>query len=282
MPAYRDPELSSTLLELYGHADRPSDIRTRVLWQHGEESLESEVRSLPNLEIVEIPFRESKGSNWARRRLQESWDGEPFTLFLDSHHRFSRGWDTTVLGMYQSCRRKSEKPLLTGYLPSYDPVTDPRGRKNEPTKLYPYQREDGVLVRVTSYPIPFWAGTSEPVEGMFVSLHFLFGAGSLNSEIRFDPDLYYLRDEVVASVQAFTWGYDVYHPNRVFGWHCYDRGTRVPHWIDRSDWYINQDATLKKMRSHFMDQSSAPSGYYGLKRTINEFEERAMIPLVNC
>lgn len=281
MPAYRDPELSTTLRELYACADHPSEIRTRVLWQRGEESLDPDVLALANLEIVETPYVDSKGSNWARSRLQQAWDGEPYTLFLDSHHRFSRGWDTSALEMYESCRRKSEKPILTGYLPAYDPQTDPAGWKNEPTKLYPHEREDGVLVRVTSYPIPFWESEPEPVHGVFVSLHFLFAEGSLNADIQLDPDIYYLRDEVVTSVQAFTWGYDVYHPHRVIGWHCYDRRSRVPHWVERSDWYLNQDATLYKMRRHFTDQSSAPAGYYGIARTVRDFERLAMIPLVN-
>ncbi len=280
IPAYRDPELSTTLLGLYGCADHPSDIRTRVLWQRGEESLDRDVLALPNLEIIETHYLDSAGSNWARRQLQDSWDGEPFTLFLDSHHRFSRGWDTTTLDMYRSCLRKSDKPLLTGYLPSYDPVTDPGGRKNEPTKLYPYEREAGVLTRVTSYPIPFWKNAAEPIEGVFVSLHFLFAAGNLNAEIRLDPDIYYLRDEVVASVQAFTWGYDSYHPHRVFAWHCYDRRSRIPHWVGRSDWYVNQDATLRKMRMHFTDQSTAPAGHYGNARSVRDFEDLAMIRLV--
>ncbi len=106
IPAYRDSELSATLLGLYGCADHPSDIRTRVLWQRGEESLDRDVLALPNLEIIETQYLDSAGSNWARRQLQDSWDGEPFTLFLDSHHRFSRGWDTTTLDMYRSCLRK--------------------------------------------------------------------------------------------------------------------------------------------------------------------------------
>lgn len=92
IPAYRDSELGPTLRDLYRKAARPEALRVAVLWQKASnETLPPAVRRLPGLELIEIPFEESRGCNWARIQLQARWRGEPYTMFLDSHHRFASG-----------------------------------------------------------------------------------------------------------------------------------------------------------------------------------------------
>lgn len=280
VPAYRDPELGPTLLDLYASADDPGRLRTCVLWQRDDEELPDGVRRLPGLELIETSYRESRSANWARSVLQQRWDGEPFTMFIDSHHRFVPGWDALLLAMYRQCLARSPKPLLTAYLPAYTPSIDPLGRQQAPTRIYPLERESGVLARLTSYPLPFWTRLDEPVAGDFLSLHFVFAAGALNEEVRFDPGMYYLRDEVVTSTQAFTWGYDFFHPHRVVGWHCYDRGSRVPHWVDHEDWHVGHAEALDRMRGLFLGTAEPPPGYLGPVRSIAEYQARTMTPLV--
>jgi hypothetical protein len=53
------------------------------------------------------------GPNWARRKLQDRFDGEEFTRLLDSHHRFVRGWDAMALEMFAGLKKISRKPILT-------------------------------------------------------------------------------------------------------------------------------------------------------------------------
>lgn len=68
IPAYRDEELSATLLSLYRNAARPDRLRVQVLWQHGpDEQLASELATLPNLEIEAVLASASLGCNWARQ-----------------------------------------------------------------------------------------------------------------------------------------------------------------------------------------------------------------------
>src|SRR4051794_18529347 len=102
IPAYRDRELASTLLDLYRKATRPNALRVVVHWQRApDDDLPRAVRRLSDLEIIETPYSESRGCNWARSIAQARWQGEPYTLVLDSHHRFSAGWDETLLGMHR-------------------------------------------------------------------------------------------------------------------------------------------------------------------------------------
>lgn len=278
IPAYRDRELPATLIDLYSKADAPDRLRTCVLWQRAEdESLDERVEQLPNVELIKVSYQLSQSANWARRILQKHWAGEPYTLLLDSHHRFTQGWDTQLLTAYGQCRACATKPLLTAYMPAYEPSSDPFGRRQKPYKTYPYQREAGVLSKLTSYPITSWEDLAAPVEADFVCLHFVFTTGELYSQLVFDPEIYYLRDEVVMSVQAFTRGYDLFHPHRIIGWHCYERASRVAHWQDHADWHDNQAAALSKMRRLFLGELPTE---LGRERSLADFEERIMTRLV--
>jgi hypothetical protein len=280
MPAYRDSELEKTLRDLYSKADHPKRLRTAVLWQRApDESLSADVRLLPGLEILDVDFTASRGPNWARAQLQKGWREEPLTLLLDSHHRFVRGWDSAVVSMYGQLRSSGvEKPLLTAYLPSYDPAREPGARKKRPYKIYPLQREQGVLTRLTSYPIPYWTRLNEPVAADFVSLHFLFAEGCFNETVAFDPEIYFFGDEVVTGLRAYLAGYDLYHPHRIIGWHCFDRASRVGHWDDHSEWAWQHENSVLKMRRLFLDTDG--QGRANGERTVSDYEEQIMVPLV--
>jgi hypothetical protein len=283
IPAYRDAELSATIIDLYGKAHRPGRLRTAIVWQHAEdETLSRAARALPGVEIIAVPHVESRGCNWARNLLQRRWNGEPYTLLLDSHHRFVSGWDTMLVGLHRELERAGvERPLLTAYLPAYLPEDDPGTRGRRPCKIYPLSREEGILVRLTSFPIPYWRTLDHPVEADFASLHFLFGRGEINNDLRFDPDIYFFGDEVITGLRAFTHGYDMYHPHRIVGWHCYDRRSRVPHWDDHSDWHLRHARGLAKMRRLLQGQVA---GRYGLgrRRTLAQYEQRIMVPLIEA
>jgi hypothetical protein len=282
MPAYRDSELEMTLRDLYSKAEHPNRLRTAVLWQRApDESLSAEVRSLRGLEIIDVGFSESRGPNWARAQLQKGWREEPLTLLLDSHHRFARGWDSAIVSMYDRLKASGvENPILTAYLPSYDPRREPGARRKRPYRIYPLQREQGVLTRLTSYPIPYWTALDEPVPAHFVSLHFLLAEGRFNDQVAFDPEIYFFGDEILTGLRAYLAGYDLYHPHRVVGWHSYSRASRVGHWDDHTEWASQHEDSILKMRRLFLgvDGHAATNG----GRTVMGYEELIMVPLVRA
>lgn len=287
IPAYRDSELAKTLLDLYAKAADPARLRTCVVWQHAaDETLPPSVRALPGLEIVEVPAAESKGCNWARRLGQLRWAGEPFTMLLDSHHRFTRGWDDLVIAMYRQLQQQgSDNPLLTAYLPAYDPDREPGGRKKRPYKIYPLGRELGILTKLTSYPIPLWTKLTSPIPAEFLSLHFVFTAGEFNRAIPFDPDLYFFGDEVATGLRAFTAGFDLYHPHRVVAWHCYNRASRIPHWDDHPEWPQRHRQSLDRMGRLFRgdpDTATVLGTTLGTARTVADYEDHIMTRLVDA
>jgi len=280
IPAYRDPELSRTLGDLFAKARDPQRLRVAVLWQRGpDERLDRRRLRGGELEIVEVAHSQSKGCNWARSELQRLWRGEPYTLILDSHHRFARDWDRKLRDAHDALRRRGvEKPIVTAYLPPYNPLTEPRGRRRKPLKIYPFERRDGLLLRLIGRPILDAGRLRGPVPGEFVSLHCLFAAGAFNREVPFDPHCYFFGDEVSTSLRAFTHGYDIFHPHEVIGWHCYDRAYRPTHWDDHADWQALEAASLRRLRTLLTGGAIARYGR-GVARGLDAFEDRLLVKL---
>ncbi|MCA1692430.1 MAG: hypothetical protein LC733_09600 [Actinobacteria bacterium] len=281
IPTYRDAELGPTLRSLYGKATHPDRLRVRVLWQYGpDDAIPADVLGLPNLEIEAVPVAESEGCNWARLRLQAAWRDEPYTLLLDSHHRFVSGWDDLSIGLLEQLRGQGvNKPLLTAYLPSYYPGRDPAGRRRRPFRIYPYAREEGVLTRLTSLPIQGWTMLEAPIPADFLSLHFILADGRFNHDVPLDPEIYFFGDEVITSLRAFAVGYELFHPHRVIGWHAYDRSSRVPHWEDHPDWAERHRRSLDRMRRTYRSPGPIPGTPSG-SRTVADFESRVNLSLV--
>jgi hypothetical protein len=230
------------------------------MWQRAEdEVLPDDVLALPRLEVDEVPAATSEGCNWARLRLQKAWEGERYTLLLDSHHRFVDGWDDLALEMLEQSRAAGTvKPMLTGYLPAYDPSSD-LYRSIRPQRLYPYARDGGVLTRLKGGVIHDFEMLTDPVPADFASLHFLLADGCFNSEVPFDPAVYFFGDEVLTSVRAFAAGYRLFHPHRLIGWHDYKRNSRVTHWADHEGYAERHDRSLTAIRRWFAGERDISS-----------------------
>jgi hypothetical protein len=280
IPAYRDPDLGPTLEDLFAQAADPDALHVVVLWQRAsDDRLDPELLARPNLEIIDIPFAQSQGCGWARNLLQQHWRGEPYTLILDSHHRFAPDWDRKLVRFYEALRQSgAAKPILTAYMPPFQPGDDPRSRPSVPLRICPLERSHGLLIRLIGRPIPDWRTLSSPAAGDFVSLHFLFAGGAFNREIPFDPACYFLGDEVAVGLRAFTHGYDIFHPHELIGWHRYDRDYRPTHWDDHGEWQAQERLSLQTLQILFSGRYLKTYGL-GRHRKLRDYEARLGLKL---
>ena len=119
--SYRDPELNATLADLFGKAQYPGMLRVTVLLQEDEAFLErgegggawypQELLSRGGeINILPRNYKEAKGAGEARATIQKRYNNETFYMQLDSHHRFARNWDTTVISKLTMLERFSKKP----------------------------------------------------------------------------------------------------------------------------------------------------------------------------
>lgn len=228
--SYRDSELVPTVLDALAKAHRPERLRFGICWQHGADEDITPLRNHPQIQIMDVGWREARGACWARAECMKMYDGEDHFLQLDSHHRFVDRWDEKVL--HQLRLAPSDKPIISAYLPVYelDIAPDPHA---PPLMFVPYEfGADDHIPRVCPLPIEDWRDRDLPVRARFVSGHFLLAAGRFVEEVPYDPEMYFHGEEITLSVRAYTWGWDLFHPIRTFLYHNYGGFYRRKHWDD--------------------------------------------------
>lgn len=319
--AYRDDQLVPTLVDLIDQAASPRRLRVAVCWQHGvEQSLDEFVeqgfrhvstRQAPayigdffihglerkgcRLQLIDVHYIRTHGACWARNRLQQLYAGERYTLQLDSHHRFVPRYDEQLIEMLEGLRRQSPRPMLTAYLPSFDPDNDPAARVQVPWLMdFDHFTPEGVALFIPS-DIPDWqARHGKPLRARFYSGHFTFTDGAFARDVRHDPEFFFHGEEISLAVRAYTHGYDPYHPTVPLAWHEYTRRNRVKVWDDHSDdtkksghietaWWERDLRSKARNRAllgmSLPDDPVVDPGAYGLGtvRTLRDYERYAGI-----
>ena len=295
--SYRDPELLKTLDDCIKNAKNPTRLRFSICRQYSPDDNgmdePEKYRDDDRFKIQDVLYTESKGVCWARNQVQQQYEGEDYTLQLDSHHRFAPNWDETLINMVLQLQKKGhKKPLLTSYVPSYDPEDDPKSRVPDPWKM-DFDRfiPEGAVFFLPS-TIEGWKDMTEPVPSRFYSAHMAFSVGKFAEEVQHDPEYYFHGEEISIAVRAFTHGYDLFHPHRPVIWHEYTRKGRTKHWDDHTgqnkttNWGVTNSASHLRNRKLFeMDglKNDIDFGKYGFgdKRTVREYEKYAGICFKN-
>lgn len=147
--------------------------------------------------IIDIPYKESKGVCWVRHQLNLLYSGEEYCMQLDSHHRFVENWDEQLIEMLKDLQKKgSKKPLITAYIPSYEPNNDPAARVHEPWMIcFDRYLPEGPIFPTPSV-IPNYKKLTSPIPARFFSGHFVFTLGSFVKEVVYDPNLYFHGEEI--------------------------------------------------------------------------------------
>ena len=113
--SYRDQELPRSIASALSQANSPERIRFRICWQYDEDTytdLDPYIRDA-RFRVKQTHYEDSKGCCWARNQTNLLYQDEDFTLQIDAHTRFAKGWDSQYIEMIASL--SSEKPLLSTY-----------------------------------------------------------------------------------------------------------------------------------------------------------------------
>lgn len=283
--SYRDPQLLPTIQDCIKKAKYPENLRFGISWQHAPQdewdTLDEYVYD-SRFKIIDIDYRDSQGVCWARNLVQNLYQGEKYTLQIDSHHRFEQDWDDTLIKMLVGLQKKGHpKPLITAYIPSFDPDNDPDARVNEPWKMT-FDRfipEGAVFFLPASFDHSI-DNKNEPLMGRFYSAHFAFTLGIFSKEVAHDPHYYFHGEEISIAARAFTYGYDIFYPHKVVCWHEYTRKGRSKQWDDDPSW-VNKNTSchIRNRKLFGMDNeiNNIDFGRYnfGSVRSLKDYEKYA-------
>ena len=279
--SYRDPELLPTLKDCLENAKYSDRLRFGICWQFDEtESLE-EFTNDKRFQIIKVPYIDSKGTCWARNMIQDLYQDETYYLQLDSHHRFNKNWDVTLIKMLKSLKKQGhKKPLLTAYLPGFDPKNDPEGRINECWSLEfdRYLPEGPIFIK--PHVISNWEELIGPIQSKFLSGHFIFTLGKWAREVRYDPYYYFHGEEPSLAARSYTHGYDLFHPNKVTIYHEYIRSGKTKQWDDDKEWSKKNSTSYSRYRALHGIGGELPNTLmnldkygFGTERTLEEYEK---------
>jgi hypothetical protein len=280
--AYRDPQLIPTIDDCISNAKHPSRLRFGICNQTDDLSELNGYCRDSRFRITCVPHEDSNGVCWARHLIQtQHYDDETYTLQLDAHHRFVKGWDEKLVSMLGRLQSKGfEKPLITSYAPHCDPFARPERRVQEVwiMNFDRFMPEGAVLF--APHAVADSAQLKEPIPARFYSGHFGFTLGRMCSEVPHDPNYYFFGEEISVGVRAYTHGYDLFHPNETILWHYYTK-ERAKHNYDHRDIAeeLNRSSHRRNRILFGMDPNlnNLEFGEYGFgaNRSLAEYERYA-------
>lgn len=239
--SYRDPDIENTIKNLLENADDRASVVVGVCLQESEERLSDFLFTHhKNIRVIKLPFEEAKGPCYARSRIQkELFQGEKYYLQVDSHSRFSPGWDSYLKNNLISC--KSPKPILTTYPNGFSPNDqDQSYLKDERSSSIVINKFDVAgYLRVRGEQSIF---DTEPVPGDWLAAGFVFTFGDWIKEVPYDDGQYFSGEEDALLIRSYTQGWDTFVPPKNVVFHDYNDNrmqsetkVRPLHWEDHEE-----------------------------------------------
>lgn len=229
--SYRDVECSDTLNSMYDNARYPDRIFAGVVQQNKKKNEDclnkcpkcKERKEAGQIRTLDFNFKEAKGPCFARYQATKLWDGEEFFLQIDSHTRFDKHWDVTVMEEFRSAN--DPKAVISGYPPTRSQFTEIVSKNYKTfsmmcdTKL----NDDGlpqVTARLLSVP-----EDHRPVPVAYAGAGLMFMSHQALFEVPYDPHLNFLffGEELLYSARLWTHGFNIYNPTKIFISHHYER-----------------------------------------------------------
>ena len=287
--SYCDPELPGTLDDCHAKARYPENLSFGICWQYDErQAIDlSRFKADKRFRFWECPYQESQGGCWARHIAQDLWDGEPYTLQIDSHMAFEPGWDASLVRMMRTL--PADKPLITMNAPLFWFDAEDRIRKQwsagiRTTRLADWNEHLGWSIWFS------WGERNRrnPGRSRFLSGNFVFTLGEWVDEVRIDPEHYYWGEEFALTLRSYTHGYDLFLPDEVVAWHMEHRdGPPRRHWENGDEVVQAKNRVafehLRKLAYCDDPDEQKSLGRYGLgdKRRREEYDRYAGLDLKN-
>lgn len=279
--SYRDPELIPTIENCLATAKNPRNLVFAISREyHPDDKFDdlSKYKKRKSFRIIEKKWDKSLGVCRARHNLQKLYDGEEFYFQLDSHHRFVQDWDVKIKKCFNDLKKDGyKKPIISSYLPSYEPNTKNESRLDDVWRTYIDRFMPEGPIFIFPETIQNWKDTDKPEKARFISGHFIFSDGHFVEQVPYDPDLYFHGEESSLAARAFTHGYDLFHLPKPWVWHHYHRAGTKRHWDDNSTWQKLNDKSFLRFRKLFGMDHHKRVNYknygFGKDRSLADYEK---------
>jgi len=276
--SYRDPELQITVDTLIQNADNPQNISVGICQQ--DDPYKFIKFPYSNVKCINFDHLDSKGACWARYVTGTLYDNEEYFLQIDSHILMVEHWDTLLIEQVKMAEQlTTNKCIFAMYPTAYDFENGERIKK-PPTIGTTKIKEPIVGIPVGTGGPHNKSGT--PIPCNFLNAGFMFGHGSFYIDCPYDPEIYFIGEEILNTLRAYTNGYDLFNPSVHFCWHLYKHHNDP----NSKDWNVHWNAEDEKKReikfAFYSNRGREKTkkiirdeipGYLGSKRSLQDFEK---------
>jgi hypothetical protein len=294
--SYRDPRCRHTIEQLYKHATYPERIRVAVVEQVdlNDDDLcivkdqyycddnEHDIicRYGHQMDSFVMDAKLAVGPIFARHIGQRMYRGEYFTMQTDAHMEFIKGWDVDIINQWKSA--KNEMAILTTYVSSVSGHYDKeRGVGKSSTRPYmcatdfetDYYDENLAFLQHGQQPEHEPVVRGEPLMEPFWAAGFSFARGHFSIQVPYDQYLpmIFQGEESSIGIRAFTYGYDMYAPEKSVLYHYYNHDSddetdnskkkepeKVPLFWEHADNYKGVESASKARLLGILDMLAVP------------------------
>lgn len=277
--SYCDRDLPNTVRSALENAAHPERLRFGICQQFDEGTSGDldDWSDDPRFRIDRVEASESAGACWARARTQRLWQGEHYTLQIDAHMRFAPDWDARCVAMIESL--DCDRPIITHYPLMFRVEPDGsefREQSDTPRRLGLVPNTPNIRFRLRSESAP---PADRPGRHPFLAAGCFFTLGRFCIDVPYDPDVYFIGEEISLALRSYTHGYDLHYPNENVIWHWYHHQSRL-HWQDHRDHHERDVIAQRRLRRLLEgdDDEFGPLGL-GRRRSVAAFENLAGVSL---
>lgn len=242
--SYRDDECLQTVRDMYTKARFPSKVFVGLVQQNKEASEDCQSMEYgQNIRAMTLTHDEARGPCYARYLCSSLWRGETFFFQIDSHTRFEKDWDSTLIEMWRDM--KDPKTVFAHYPKDYED----KDKDSVPVNCMGEYQENGII-RMAALNM---GGFNRPRATYWGGANFLFGHGQMILDVPFDPelDMLFHGEELLYSARLFTHGYTIYAPHKNTVFHWYGRENKPKFWddvVDRKSYEKQQLESEQKVK----------------------------------
>ncbi len=238
--SYRDEACKNTVYDLFDKAEFPEQIFVGVV-QQNEKTHEKEDcfdkcqvckarKESGHIKVINLDYTQAKGPAYARFIASSLWYGQEFYLQIDSHTKFEKNWDTSIINQWRELN--DPKAVLGHYPPTDQQMAEFKEGKIGTTYNCNLAFGKTKLPSMRASIAP--AGTKTAVVQKYVGANFLLMPGTVLYDVPFDPYLIFVffPEEIVFSARLWTHGYNMYAPHTPVCTHNYEPDPKRPRFWD--------------------------------------------------
>jgi len=287
IPSYHDYEIGRTVRDTIKKSSGNNIINFGLHVSYYKNN-DIDIPILDNVKFKISEAPDNLGQGTSRGIANEFYNGEDYYLQIDSHTRFEKDWDKSLIEDYNFYKDLGLKPVLSCYPGAYEYGEDGATVFNE-SKDVSYTDFVEELSFLENCHIPHQRAVPNLSNNIFtrsVSGGSIFSDGSIAS-IKPNKDMYFWGEEILTAVRLYTHGYDLLLPRKQNLYHLYydsskkEKNQRRQVGEDFPDLIQEIDRKSKYELGKILDNKIIGPDALGSVRTLEEYEAFAGINFID-